>query len=79
MGGAKGGVGAAVLVADSALVAGGVKGATGQAWFATTGEFYAVRGPDDAPITDEEIGRAVSLQARNYSAVLAKRNYTARL
>jgi hypothetical protein len=79
MGGAKGGVGAAVLGADSAVEAGGVKGAAGQAWFAAMGEFYAVRGPDDVPIAADEIGRAVSLQARNYSAVLAKRNYTARL
>jgi len=79
MGGVKGGVGAAVLSADYAPTAGGTKGATGQAWFAATGEFYAVRGPDEVPITADEIGRAVSLQARNYSAVLAKRNYTARL
>jgi len=79
MGGVKGGVGAAVLGGDSAVEAGGVKGATGQAWFAAMGEFYAVRGPDEVEITADEIGRAVSLQARNYSAVLAKRNYTARL
>jgi len=79
MGGVKGGVGAAVLGTDSAVEAGGAKGATGQAWFAAMGEFYASRGPDEVPITADEIGRAVSLQARNYSAVLAKRNYTARL
>jgi len=79
MGGVKGGVGAAVLGGDYAPTAGGAKGAAGQAWFAATCEFYAVRGPDEVPITTDEIGRAVSLQARNYSAVLAKRNYTARL
>jgi len=79
MGGVKGGVGAAVLGAGSAMETGGVKGAAGQAWFAAMGEFYAVRGPDEVPITADEIGRAASLQARNYSAVLAKRNYTARL
>lgn len=79
MGGVKGGIGAAVLGADSAVDAGWAKGAIGQSWFAAAGEFYAVRGPDDVPIAADEIGRAVSLQARNYSAVLAKRNYTARL
>jgi len=79
MGGVKGGVGAAVLGGDSAVETGGVKGVTGQAWFAAMGEFYASRGPDEVPITADEIGRAASLQARNYSAVLAKRNYTARL
>jgi hypothetical protein len=79
MGGVKGGVGAAVLGADSVVEAGGVKGAAGQAWFAAMGEFYASKGADDVPIDADEIGRAVSLQARNYSAVLAKRNYTARL
>ena len=31
------------------------------------------------PITADEVGRATTLQARNYSATLAKRNYTARL
>jgi hypothetical protein len=79
MGGVKGGVGAAVLGADYAPTAGWMKGVAGQAWFAAMGEFYASRGPDEVPITADEIGRAVSLQARNYSAVLAKRNYTARL
>lgn len=79
MGGVKGGVGAAVLGADLAVEAGGMKGAAGQAWFDAMGEFYASRGPDDLPITADEIGRMVSLRARNYSAVLAKRNYTARL
>lgn len=76
MGGVKGGVGAAVMGADSALVAGGAKGATGQAWFAAVGEFYAVRGPDELPITANEVARLVVAQGRTKTVIAQARTKT---